>query len=251
MPQEITLQVNGRSHCVVVEPDTPLIYVLRNDLGLKGAKLACGLGQCGACTILLDGRAVPSCRMPVKAVQGREITTLEGLGTADNLHPLQRAFIEERAAQCGYCTSGMIVTAKALLDRNPCPTDKEIKAEMAGNLCRCGGYERVQRAIQRAAGRPAESPLYEQRGDGVADRPSGDGAPDVPHVLPRPLQQTPDLDAWVRINTDGTVTLFTGKVELGQDIRTSFAMIGADELDVSLERIRVVMADTARSPDEG
>ena len=251
MPQEITLQVNGRTHRVFVEPDTPLIYVLRNDLGLKGAKLACGLGQCGACKILLDGQAVPSCRLPVKAVRGREITTLEGLGTADNLHPLQQAFVEERAVQCGYCASGMIVAAKALLDRNPCPTDDEIKDEMAGNLCRCGGYERVLRAIQRASGRPAEFPLYEQGGGRVDDSLPGARASVVPNVLPHPLTQTPDLDAWVRIHTDGTVTLFSGKVELGQDIRTSFAMIGADELDVSLERIRVVMADTARSPNEG
>jgi len=251
MPREITLKVNGRIHRVYVEPDTPLLFVLRNDLGLKGAKFACGLEQCGACKIIVDGQAVPSCRISVRSVQGREITTLEGLGTTDDLHPLQQAFIEEQAVQCGFCVSGMIITAKALLDRNPCPTDAEIQAEMAGNLCRCGVYDRVLRAIKRAAGRPSRSPPYEQVvGRGGEFQPEPQSFTST-NVLPRPLVQTPDLDSWVRINTDGTITLFTGKVELGQDIRTSVAMIGADELDVSLERIRVVMADTAQSPNEG
>jgi len=251
MPQEFALKVNGRFHRVCVEPDTPLLYVLRNDLGLKGAKFACGLEQCGACKILVDGEAVPSCRMSVRSVQGREITTLEGLGTADDLHPLQKAFIEEQAVQCGFCTPGMIVTAKALLDRNPCPTDAEIQAEMAGNLCRCGVYDRLLRAIKRAAGQPVKSPSYEAGGRRERELQPEPQSPSPTNVLPHTLVQTPDLDSWVRINTDGTITLFTGKVELGQDIRTSVAMIGADELDVSLERIRVVMADTAQSPDEG
>ena len=122
MPEEITLRVNGRVHRVSVEPDTPLLYVLRNDLGLKGAKFGCGLGQCGACKVLIDGQAVPSCRMPVRSAQGREITTVEGLGTADDLSPMQQAFVEEQAVQCGFCTSGMIVAATALLSRNPHPT---------------------------------------------------------------------------------------------------------------------------------
>jgi nicotinate dehydrogenase subunit B len=249
MPQEITLKVNGRSHAVYVEPDTPLLYVLRNDLGLKGAKFACGLGQCGACKIIIDGEAVPACGITVRSAQGREMTTLEGLGTVDDLHPLQEAFIEEQAVQCGFCVSGMIVAAKALLDRNPHPTDAEIQAEMADNLCRCGVYDRVLRAIKRVAGQ-VKSPLYEKRDRRREFQPQPQ--PSTPtDVLPHTLTQTPDLDAWVRINTDGTVTLFTGKAELGQDIKTSIAMIGADELDVSLERIRVVTADTAQSPDEG
>jgi nicotinate dehydrogenase subunit B len=245
MPQEIELKVNGRTHRVSVEPDTPLLYILRNDLGLKGAKLACGLEQCGACKVLIEGEAVPSCRMPVRSVQGREITTLEGLGSVDDLHPLQRAFLEEQAVQCGFCTAGMIITAKALLDRNPRPTDAEIQAEMAGNLCRCGVYDRVLRAIKRATGQLGASHPYEER---IGREPE---SPTEAHGLPYPLAQTPELDAWVRVNVDGTITLFTGKVELGQDLKTSIAMIGAEELDVSLERIRVVTADTAQSPDEG
>ena len=251
MIQEITLRVNGRIHGVCVEPATPLIYVLRNDLGLKGAKLACGLGQCGACQVIIDGQAVSSCHISISSIQGREITTIEGLGTADDLHPLQKAFIEEGAVQCGFCTSGMIIAAKALLDRNPRPTDAEIQAEMANNLCRCGVYDRVLRAIKRAAGLPVESPVYKKE-VGSQSQPQPEPQSSIPHqVLPHPLVQTPDLDSWIRFNTDSTITLFTGKVELGQDIRTSVAMIGADELDVSLERVRVVMADTAQSPDEG
>jgi nicotinate dehydrogenase subunit B len=244
MLQEITLKVNGCVRRVHVEPDTPLLYVLRNDLGLKGVKFGCGLEQCGACKIMVDRQAVPSCRIPVRSVQGHEITTLEGLGTADDLHPLQKAFIEEQAVQCGFCTPGMIVVAAALLDRNPHPTDAEIRAEMAGNLCRCGTYDRVIRAIKRAAGRPVESPPYK-----VEERRDQEIQPT--EALSPSLVQTPDLDSWVRVNTDGTITLFTGKVELGQDIKTSVAMIGADELDVPLERIRVITADTAQSPDEG
>ena len=243
MSRPIVLHVNGTSHTLTLDPDTPLLYVLRNDLGLKSAKFGCGLGQCGACKVLVDGNAVHACRTPVGSVEGHAIVTLEGLGTAEALHPLQQAFIEEGAAQCGFCTSGMIITAKALLDRNPHPTDADIQAAMTGNLCRCGTYNRVRRAIHRAAGDPAPSPTFEVQ---VQDENIS-----VRESLPRPLQQNPDLDAWVRIDTDGTITLFTGKVELGQDLRTSIAMIGADELDVSLARIRVVMADTGQTPNEG
>jgi nicotinate dehydrogenase subunit B len=251
MPQEMTLKVNGQFHRVQVAPGTPLIHVLRNDLGLKAAKFACGLEQCGACKVLVDGEAVPSCRMSVRSVQGREITTLEGLGTVDDLHPLQQAFAEEQAVQCGFCVPGMIVTAKALLDRNPHPTDAEIRAEMAGNLCRCGVYDRVLRAIKRAAGQPVDERSYGVGFEGEGEHQPGFQSPAQPDVLPQSLLQTPDLDSWIRINADRTITLWTGKVELGQDIRTSIAMIGADELDVSLERVRVVPADTDQSPDEG
>lgn len=251
MLQEITLTVNGRSHRVSVEPDTPLLYILRNDLGLKGARFACGLEQCGACKIIIDGQAVPSCRISVRSVQGCDITTLEGLGTADNLHPLQKAFIEEQAVQCGFCTSGMIISAKALLDRNPCPTDAEIKAEMADNLCRCGVYDRILRAIKRAAGLSVKSPSSTDRSGREQEFQPESQSSASTDALPGSLMWTPDLDSWVRINGDGTITIFTGKVELGQDLRTSVAMIGAEELDVSLERIRVVMADTDQTPNEG
>jgi nicotinate dehydrogenase subunit A len=146
----ITLNVNGREHLVDVEPDTPLLTVLRNYLGLFAAKLGCGLEQCRACVVLVDGKAVPTCASPVELFVGRPITTLEGLGTPARPHPLQLAFLEEHAAQCGYCIPGMIVTAKALLDQTPAPSDGEIREALAGNLCRCGTHPRIIAAVKRA-----------------------------------------------------------------------------------------------------
>jgi nicotinate dehydrogenase subunit A len=147
----ISLRVNGKSRVVDTDPTTPLLYVLRNDVGLHGPKFGCGLGQCGACTVILEGNAIRSCTLPVSAAQNRAVTTLEGLGSVARPHPLQKAFIEEQAAQCGMCMNGMVMTAKALLDRNPNPSDAQIKQAMNGNLCRCGSYLRILRAIRRAA----------------------------------------------------------------------------------------------------
>lgn len=147
----VRLRVNGQAHELRVDPSTPLIFVLRNDLGLKAAKLACGLEQCGACKVLIDGEALPSCRVPVGIVEGSEIVTLEGLAAAAQLHAVQQAFIDEQAVQCGYCTPGMIVAAVALLQQNPQPSDEEIRGEMERNLCRCGAYARILRAVRRAA----------------------------------------------------------------------------------------------------
>ncbi len=151
MPETFTLAVNGAIHSVAVERDTPLLYVLRNDLGLNGAKFGCGLGQCGACTVMLGDQAVQSCQLPVGAVGDVAVTTLEGLGTADAPHRLQSAFVAEQAAQCGYCISGMIMRAKALLDHDPDPDEAAIRSALAGNLCRCGTHGRIIRAIRRAA----------------------------------------------------------------------------------------------------
>ena len=147
----ISLKVNGATRVVSAEPDTPLLYVLRNDLELNGAKFGCGLAQCGACTVLIDGRAARSCVTAIDAVANSEITTIEGLGTIDKPHPLQRAFMEEQAAQCGYCINGMIMTAKELLDRNPKPTEKEVREGLAANLCRCGTHGRIIRAVLKAS----------------------------------------------------------------------------------------------------
>ncbi|MFL6796873.1 MAG: (2Fe-2S)-binding protein [Xanthobacteraceae bacterium] len=147
----ISLKVNGAIRSVPAEPDTPLLYVLRNDLELSGAKYGCGLAQCGACTVLVDGQAVRSCVTPVSAVANGEITTIEGLGSAEKLHALQRAFIDEQAAQCGYCSNGMIMSAKALIDRNPQPSEHDVRTALAGNLCRCGTHNRIVRAVLRAA----------------------------------------------------------------------------------------------------
>ena len=147
----ITLTVNGKSHAVSAEPETALLYVLRNDLKLKGARFGCGLGQCGACTVLVDGKPVQSCDFPLSAAAGKAITTIEGLAPDGELHPLQAAFIAEQAAQCGYCITGIIMAAKALLDANPRPADAEIRSALKGNLCRCGTHHRILRAIHRAA----------------------------------------------------------------------------------------------------
>ena len=145
------IRVNDETREVTVEGDTPLLYVLRNDLELNGAKFGCGLGQCGACTVLLSGDAVRSCRTPISAIGDKPVTTLEGIGTQDAPHPLQKAFIGEQAMQCGYCINGMILSAKALLDKNPHPTEAQIREGLAGNLCRCGSHNRIVRAILRAA----------------------------------------------------------------------------------------------------
>jgi nicotinate dehydrogenase subunit A len=151
MPPTFRLNVNGAVHTVTAEGDTPLLYVLRNDLGLNGSKFGCGLGQCGACTALLNGAAIRTCVIPLSAVGNASVVTLEGLGTVERPHALQRAFIAEQAAQCGYCINGMIMTAKALLDHNPHPTDADIRQALAHNLCRCGTHVRIIRAVQRAA----------------------------------------------------------------------------------------------------
>jgi nicotinate dehydrogenase subunit A len=149
----LTLTVNGKGRTTPASPDTPLLYVLRNDFELNAAKFGCGLAQCGACTVLVGGEAVRSCSLPVSSAVGKPIVTLEGLGTLERPHPLQQAFIEEQAAQCGYCIAGMIMSAKELLDRNPHPGESEIRRALAGNLCRCGTHNRIVRAIQRATRR--------------------------------------------------------------------------------------------------
>ncbi len=147
----INIKVNGATHSVPADPDTPLLYVLRNDLGLNAAKFGCGVAQCGACTVLVDGRPVRSCTSPLDTLCQSEVTTLEGLGTVDRPHPLQAAFIAEQAAQCGYCIPGIIMVAKALLDRNPQPSEADVRRELAGNLCRCGTHNRIVRAVLTAA----------------------------------------------------------------------------------------------------
>jgi nicotinate dehydrogenase subunit A len=146
----VALTVNGQSHQVDVDADTPLLYVLRDELELHGAKYGCGLGQCGACTVLVDGEPVFSCVTPILLLEGRSVTTVEGLGTVEAPGPLQQAFIEEQAAQCGYCIAGMMMRAQGLLQRNPAASDEEIRAHMEPNLCRCGTHMRILAAIKRA-----------------------------------------------------------------------------------------------------
>ena len=153
MTQQVELRVNGSTVSVAVDdPDTPLLYVLRNELGLHGPRFGCGLGQCGACTVHIDGDAVRSCITPLSSVADGKIVTLEGLGIDEHPHPVQQAFIDEQAVQCGYCINGMIMQSAALLARNPTPTEQQIKAELTNNLCRCGTHLRIVRAVKRAAG---------------------------------------------------------------------------------------------------
>jgi len=151
MDPTLNLTVNGRARSVQTDPDRPLLDVLREDLDLTGTKYGCGEGECRTCTVLLDGRAVPSCRTPVRLAEGKRITTIEGLASEDTLHPVQQAFVEENAMQCGYCIPGMILTATALLAKNSHPSEADIHNAMNGNLCRCCGYSRIVTAIQRAA----------------------------------------------------------------------------------------------------
>jgi aerobic-type carbon monoxide dehydrogenase small subunit (CoxS/CutS family) len=178
----VKLRVNGASHEVDVDPTTPLLYVLRNDLDLHGPRFGCGMGQCSVCTVIIDGAAVRSCITPVSAVRG-EVTTLEGLAKNGKLHPLQQAWIDEQAAQCGYCQNGQIMTAKALLDKNPNPSDAEIRTAMDGALCRCMTYYRVQAAIKRAAGETAMLSPYSKNVVASRSLPSSGSSS---HLLPEP-----------------------------------------------------------------
>ena len=157
MAHTTELNVNGSLHVVTADESTPLIYILRNDLKLKGTRHGCGQGACGSCTVLLDGRSVQSCNTPLSAAQDRQITTIEGLGGSDALHPLQQAFIDEQAGQCGYCLSGILMGAAALLDQNPTPSNAEIRAALDTHLCRCGSHERIVRAVRRASQAMAKS----------------------------------------------------------------------------------------------
>ena len=159
----IELNINGRTHAIDADPNTPLLYVLRDHLALSGAKFGCGLGQCGACTVMVDGQATFSCLTPISVLPGRRIKTVEGLGTIEQPGPLQRAFVDEQAAQCGYCIAGMIMRAQALLEKNPSPSEAEIRRHMMPNLCRCGTHMRILRAVRRAAERMRVAAAHETK----------------------------------------------------------------------------------------
>ena len=153
MPNRVRLTVNGAECAIEAEADTPLLYALRNDLGLKGTRFGCGSGLCGACFVLVDGHPTPACDTPLWSVEGKRVTTVEGLSGPDSQHPLQEAFLAEQAAQCGYCTSGILISAAALLAKNPKPAEVEVRAALDRNLCRCGSHNRMVKAVLRAAGR--------------------------------------------------------------------------------------------------
>ena len=280
----ITLTINSSS--AELPASVPLLPALRDRLGLTGAKLGCGEGACGACTVLVDGEPVRSCQRTAGSVAGRTVTTIEGLaGVSTGLHPVQRAFAEESAAQCGFCTPGMVLSTIALLASHPSPADGAIDAALAGQICRCGSYPRIRRAVHRAAemsvGRVVSDsgPAGQACGDGAdADRwgPAMPGGPQHrPHrpwdlapaadrdwfdVLgdglvvcfdpppPDPAVFTTATGAWLHVNGDGLVTAFTGKVDVGQDNRTALRLLIAEELGVPLARIRLAMGDTDLCP---
>jgi CO/xanthine dehydrogenase Mo-binding subunit/aerobic-type carbon monoxide dehydrogenase small subunit (CoxS/CutS family) len=278
METEFRLTVNGAERSVICEPDTPLLDVLRHDLGLAGPKFGCGMELCGACMVLIEGRARASCSLPVSAV-GSPVTTLEGLpGGNGRLHPVQQAFIDEQAAQCGYCTSGMVMAAVGLLRDHPAPTEQEVREALNGNLCRCGTHDRIIRAVQKAAAqtpggsavvpRPAAAQLLasqvpasgSQLGEGPRLAPPSDsprpavaesGVQSTGSPLPADLAANPVLARWLDFSRSGEVTIRIGKVEYGQGIWTALAQIAAEELQLALARVQMAPVSTGTSPNEG
>jgi nicotinate dehydrogenase subunit B len=278
---EFRLTVNGAERSVACEPDTPLLDVLRHDLGLAGPRFGCGMGLCGACMVLIGRRARSSCDQPVSEVDG-PVLTVEGLpGDDGRLHPVQQAFIDEQAAQCGYCTSGMLMAAAGLLRERPAPTEQEVREALDGNLCRCGAQGRIVRAVLKAAGQAPDGPAavpHPPAGqfatrqppgqvpagrlpavEGRAPAPPGSAGPlsvgpTVPSgasALPADLAANPMLARWLDFSRDGEVTIRVGKVEYGQGIWTALAQIAAEELQVAMARVRVAPVSTSTSPDEG
>lgn len=286
-PAQVSLSVNGVAHAVPAS--TRLLDVLRDQLGLTGAKPGCGEGVCGACTVLLDGAPVRACQVSADEVAGGELTTVEGLTDGARLHPLQRAFAREGAAQCGYCTPGLVLAGTALLASHPSPSDADIDSALAGHICRCGGYPRIRRALRSAAlvtdpdaGTPAPQPalaVEPSERDPEPDRwgPPEPGTPFFRPARPWDLASPRDRDwfgalgdglavalepdddtasrvtargAWLHISTGGLVTAFTGKVDVGQDNRTALRLLVAEELGVELGQVRLVMGDTDLCPHD-
>jgi aerobic-type carbon monoxide dehydrogenase small subunit (CoxS/CutS family) len=250
------LLVNGEMHEVTVDPDTPLLYVLRNDLGLVGTRFGCGLGLCGACTVLLDGRPAAACDTPLWSVGERAVTTVESLGPPERPGRLPQAILDHQAAQCGYCVSGMLMTATSLLAQRPDADEATVRAALDGHLCRCGAHNRIVRAVLDAAGPPPPPP------PSLSSPPSPPavvvagttveraGGP-VEELVSASLRANPKPSRWLAFEADRTVTVRSGKVELGQGILTALAQVAAAELGVAPTRIRMAGADTAVSPDEG
>ncbi|MGO9961990.1 MAG: molybdopterin cofactor-binding domain-containing protein [Acidimicrobiales bacterium] len=276
-PPRVTLVVNGTDH--LVPPGVPLLSVLRGQLGLTGAKPGCGEGACGSCTVLVDGRAVRACQQKVDEIAGASVTTIEGLADKGRLHPVQEAFVELGAVQCGYCTPGMVLSAVALLARDPLPDDSAVDEALSGNLCRCGVYTRVRKAVHRAVelttqpGTSHGSPVTATTGDWKLADPCRPGyRPARPWDMTEPAErdyfgvlgdglvvvlppETPAAGtwstsggAWLHAGTDGVVTAFTGKVDVGQDNRTALRLLVAEELRVPLENVRLAMGDTDLCP---
>lgn len=248
MTESSKITVNGREHDVHAALDFPLLYALRNDVGLNGPKSGCDLQQCGACTVLCDGQKVASCVTLVGDVSGKKIVTSEGLGALPHERALRKAFFEEQASQCGYCTAGMMIGASALLANNPNPSRDEIKLALDRHICRCGTHVRIVAAVERAV-RELESGLTKHSADTVVAgfEPAviaGDKAA-VRTVRPE------HVGSWLSISGEGTVTLYSGKIDMGTGIRAAYAQMVADELDVRIDKVIVVLGDTGQTPDQG
>jgi CO/xanthine dehydrogenase Mo-binding subunit/aerobic-type carbon monoxide dehydrogenase small subunit (CoxS/CutS family) len=238
-----SIYVNGERKRVDVDPSTPLMYVLRNDLGLKGVRTGCSIGECGACRVIVDGAAVASCLTPVSEVADAAITTPEGLGRPGAPHPVQQSFIDEQAGQCGYCVNGMIMSVAARLEKGPVADTDELRNVLDEHLCRCGTHGRMLKAACRAAGQGCgQVPV-------VLTEPSSDEAADL--ALPAAVSADPQISTWLEFGADGRLRAFPGKVELGQGVRTAFAQIVAAQLDLPIDHVEVVGVRTDRSPDQG
>ncbi len=270
MQMQLTLHINGETRPVAADPDRTLLSVLRDDLGLTGTKYGCGDGKCGACTLLVDRQPVQACSITVGAAAGSQITTVEGLARDGRLHPVQAAFVQAGAFQCGYCTPGMIMSTVALLETHPHPSPAEITHFLQDNLCRCGSYQRILAAVQDAAtqlqarsggtmdaGPATDAPptpvLPEWPDEGIfVAYPDPDVAVDVygAETVPPPPETRPlsAIGPWVHLAADGAITVYVGKVEVGQNIRTALAQMVAEELRVPVEAVQVIMADTGRVP---
>jgi nicotinate dehydrogenase subunit B len=255
MPGEhrVRLTVNAREEELALDPETPLILALRNDLGLTGVRAGCAIGECGACTVILDGEPVRSCITPLGAAAGTDVVTPEGLGTPEAPHPVQQAFLDEQAAQCGYCTNGLIMTVAALY-RSGAGAGARIREALTEQLCRCGAHLRVLRAVDRAVAGATGAEVPASGQETVTVLPdegcSGSCGPCGEGRLPSSLAQAPGVESWLSLLEDGRVEVRTGKVELGQGLRTALAQIVATQIGLPLERIVVLSAATDVSPDE-
>lgn len=237
----IELTVNGQAIVAEADSQTPLLSVLRNDLSLRGARQGCGIGECGVCTVLLDGAPVRSCSTPLETAAGRSVTTPEGLGTPDAPHPVQQTFLDEQAAQCGYCINGMIMTVAALREDPEC-TEDDLRRSLSEHLCRCGTHTRVLRAARRSlSGRPDERAVTVVDGAGTDDT----------RERPSLLDTYPDVESWLRLSADGRVEVRTGRVEIGQGIRAAMGQIAASQIGVPVDHVDVRPATTTETPDEG
>jgi nicotinate dehydrogenase subunit B len=240
MIRSFTLRVNGRVARLEADDDAPLVHVLRNDLGLNGPKVGCDGAQCGACAVLRNGIEIPSCVTPLSAADGCDIITSEGLDATPHGRTLRQAFFDEQASQCGYCIPGMAIAAAALLGQNASPSESQIKTAMDRHICRCGTHVRIVAAVRRAA----------TAGQGVPNTPSPSAGRVAYGSDPRAVAPGKG-DSWIEVSRDGTVTAYSGKIDMGTGIRTAYAQLVADELDVAVDKVRVVLGDTATTPNQG